>query len=513
MRGSRAAGMILAGLPVEGQGAAGSEEIIDRYASAGIAAFLFPGLALLDPERLGSLAAKARQACSAAGLGRPLIAIGGSPGPGFGLPPWPRGPSPLGIAALGSRQAAKRAGRLLGLELAACGVDLVLAPRLDLATDPKDSAGVLDGFGQDPRLASALGAAFVRGLGSAGVAACAGRFPGLGSTCAECFDGLSFVSLPAERLEAVEMRPFAAAVRGGIDAILVGRAFVPAFEPERIPAARSARVIEGRLRAQLGFRGLVIGDGLGGEKARDNAVLLGALAGCDLCLVADPDEALSAASALAAALASGEMPEPRLHVATRRLGRFLSHWPSRPESGARPPHGRLGLRVERDRSEALAVLRGGPFEALPAEGLLVAVFVPPAGSPDAAETEAALEALGSAFPGAQILALPNDPDFGKADSVAALLSEKGFRAAAILTCDAHLHPAQESLARLIEDAVPRSIVVAMRDPYDAAFFPRAEALVAAFGFSAGGAAAVARLLSGRAQAAGRSPVEVIGIEL
>ncbi len=509
-----AAGMILAGVPAEGQadeGGDGPELVIARYASAGINAFLFAGATLLDPDRLASLARLARTQCAEAGLGRALIAIGGFPGPGFGLPPFPAALSPLGLAALGSISAAKRSGRLIGLALAACGVDLLLAPRLDLATDPKALSGVLDGFGQDHRLVSRLASAFVRGLSSTGVASCAGRFPGLGSTCAECFDGISFVALPPERMESVEMRPFGAAIGAGVDAIVVGRAFVPAFESERIPAARSARIVEGRLRAQLGFKGLVIGDELGLESGKPSAVVLGALAGCDLTIVAKPAQALLAASAMAAARASGEMPEPRLHVAGMRLARFLAARPSRPR--ALSPKASLLSRIERDRGESLAILRGAPMGAFPDKDLLLVVFTPPKGSSDAGETQGALEILRAAFPTADLIALPSNPGLAEAESLGQGLSGKRHAAAVILSYDAHLRPAQEGLSRLIEESVPRTVVVAMRDPYDAAFFPRAEALVAAFGFSAAGVAAVARLLSGQGYAAGRSPVEVIGIEL
>ena len=101
---------------------------------------------------------------------------------------------------------------------------MVLAPRLDLASDPKDAAGALGGFGEDSRLAGSLGAAYSRGLSRAGIAACIGRFPGLGSICSDCYEGMAFISLPVERLERCEMRPFARVVEAGAEAVFVGRA-------------------------------------------------------------------------------------------------------------------------------------------------------------------------------------------------------------------------------------------------------------------------------------------------
>ncbi|MGZ3689724.1 MAG: glycoside hydrolase family 3 N-terminal domain-containing protein, partial [Bdellovibrionota bacterium] len=94
-----------------------------------------------------------------------------------------------------------------------------LAPRLDLASDPKDPSGALGGFGEDSRLAGALGAAFTRGLAHSGVAACIGHFPGLGSICHDCYNGMAFITLPVERLERCEMRPFARVIASGVAAL------------------------------------------------------------------------------------------------------------------------------------------------------------------------------------------------------------------------------------------------------------------------------------------------------
>ncbi|MDA8426338.1 MAG: hypothetical protein M0Z80_09395, partial [Treponema sp.] len=317
-RGGFAAGLLLAGLPVAGLSEAEARkraaDLLAEYLRAGIRAFLFPGELLGRPELLAELCASARALAEKAGLGTPLVALGGTATPAFGQPEFPGIASPLALAALGSRAALRRAGRLLGTRLARCGVGLLLAPRLDLATDPKGRAGILDGFGEDARAAGAFGAVFARALASRGVNACAGRFPGLGTLCSTCESPIPQVSFPIDRLEATELRSFARALAGGLRAVLVGRALVPALEPDRIPAARSARIVEGRLREELGFRGVVIGDDLCLEQDVGRAAVLGALAGCDLALASEPETALAAAAALDAAAAAGELPAPRVVV-------------------------------------------------------------------------------------------------------------------------------------------------------------------------------------------------------
>lgn len=518
-RSARAAGMIIGGVSglSSSEPERGEIELLASYAKAGIRAYLFPGSSMCEPERLASLIETARGACEAAGQGRALIAIGGNRLPGFGLPPFPLLPTPLGLASSKSMAAARRAGGLLGARLAACGVDLVLAPRLDLASDPKDPTGALEGFGEDSRLAGALGAAFTKGLSRAGVEACVGRFPGLGATCSDCYEGMAFIALPVERLERCEMRPFARAIDSGVAAVLVGRVLVPALESDRIPASVSARVIEGRLRESLGFRGLVIGDDIGLGEEPGKAAVLGALAGCDLCLYSRPDEALAAASALEKASSNGELPAVRVEMGRRRLDTFLSKRPGKASSPRPTTNGRIN-RAKRDIENGVSLLRGSLV--LDDEitgmhrGVFVLVFLPPKDAPDAMEAEAVISALSAELPGASILGLSADPGPEDTDELLRMVSSKGrYAEATILTYDAHFRPTQEGLARLVEEFIPRFRIIAMRDPYDAAFFPSAVGLGAAYGFSEGGALAVARLLAGKAKARGGRPVEVIGLEI
>jgi len=517
--GGFAASLLLAGLPVAELSDAAARErgrsLLAEYLRAGIRAFLFPGELLGRPELLAELCASARTLAEEAGLGAPLVALGGGSAPAFGQPEASGIASPLALAALGSRAALRRAGRLLGARLARCGVDLLLAPRLDLATDPKGRAGILDGFGEDAVVAGSFGAAFSRALASRGINACAGRFPGLGTLGTSCESPPPLVSFPIDRLEATELRSFARALAGGLRAVLVGRALVPALEPDRIPAARSARIIEGRLREELGFKGLVIGDDLCLEAEAGRAAVLGALAGCDLALASEPGTALAAAAALEAAAAAGELPAPRIAVARARaetliasLSRRRAAWAGRPL----PEGADAACKLDLERS--LTVLRARGGLGLGAGPTLAAVFLPP-GLPDG-EAEACAAALRLRLPEGHLELLHADPTPAEAEAIARRLSAgPSYASALVLTCDAHLRPAQEGLAHSIEESVARCAVVAMRDPYDAAFFPRADVLIAVYGFSAAGCAAAARLLFGEGEdeARGTCPVQVIGLEL
>ena len=354
---------------------------------------------------------------SMAGTGPALIVLGGWDEAGSSFPMAADLPSPLCLAAGLDRTAARRAGFLLGRAASGAGVDIVMGPRLDLATDPKARAGIMDLFGEEPRLAGRLGAAFIQGLRRGGAAACALSFPGCGSLSLDNRHEPPLLPFPAERLSSVEERPFARAIRGDLPAILVARAYVPAYDEGHIPAARSSLVIEGRLRSALGFRGIVIGDALEDDPEKPGkAAVLGALAGCDFSLARHPELALEAAAGLESAVKEGGIPAPRPAIQARRVEGLLAGLASPPlraralplyasplvaafsartaEAGATVlrarkdwawqgqyawpawPRGQSGQRGKRNRPEGRA---GGAFVSA-SEDLSVLLFMPPSAS-------------------------------------------------------------------------------------------------------------------------------------
>jgi hypothetical protein len=216
-------------------------------------------------------------------------------------------------------------------------------------------------------------------------------------------------------------------------------------------------------------------------------------------------------------MAAGELPAIRVEIARRRSERLLR--PHSKYAFRLVPCSAARLRREaRDIQKGMSLLRGslildeagsGDFSAT-----LVVIFLPSGNAPDALESSAVISTLRSELPGVTVLSLPADPGTEQTEELASTLSSGDrFAEAVIFTYDAHFRPAQESLARLVEESLPNFRVIAMRDPYDAAFFPKAIGLGAAYGFSEGCARAAARVLAGKEKARGGRPVEVIGLEL
>jgi beta-N-acetylhexosaminidase len=237
----------------------------------------------------------------------------------------------LGPAALGAAEdldLTRATGRAIGSELAAAGVDLDLGPVADVNTNPDNPVIGTRSFGTDPARVAEHVVAWVGGLQSAGVAACAKHFPGHGDTAQDSHLELPTVDAPLATLQARELVPFAAAVRAVVAAVMTSHIVVPALDAER-PATLSPAVL-GLLRDQLLFAGVIVTDALdmaGASAGRGipEAAVLSLAAGADLlCLGADKDAGLvrEVQAAVVAAVHDGRLAESRLRDAVDRIARM-----------------------------------------------------------------------------------------------------------------------------------------------------------------------------------------------
>ena len=219
-------------------------------------------------------------------------------------------PSNMAVGATGSEALAELKGRVTAREAKALGVPWVLAPVLDLQVRADNPIVNTRSFGGDAALAARLGRAFAKGVRDEGGLACAKHFPGHGDVSTD-----SHLELPV--LETTAPEPF----RGDYDSIMVAHLVVKSVDPDR-PATFSSKVIDGLLRRDLRFDGLVVTDALMmGAITKtcdpDEAVVRAAEAGNDILLY--PVDPLAAIDALEKALASGRLDERRIDRSVERV--------------------------------------------------------------------------------------------------------------------------------------------------------------------------------------------------
>jgi beta-N-acetylhexosaminidase len=267
-------------------------------------------------------------------------------------------PGNLALGAVDDPALTRRVGSAIGGEMAAVGIDLDLAPVADVLVDPASAIVGVRSFGSDPQLVARQVGAFVEGLQSAGVAACAKHFPGHGETVADSHLELPSSDASLDVLHERALPPFAAAVEAGVRAVMTAHIRFAAFGDE--PATWNPAVVE-LLRTELGFDGVVMTDalemqGAGGPEGIQQSAVRALAAGADaLCLGADltPEQVEGVHAAVVAGV-----PEERLAEAARRVAELAAWTSPQPlqdrEAGAEAA--RRALRVEGD-----PAVRDGPL--------------------------------------------------------------------------------------------------------------------------------------------------------
>jgi len=248
-----------------------------------------------------------------------LIAVDQEGGQVKRLPGGPPNLSPPQIAGTGSVAVASREGRSTGNYLKGLGINMDLAPVVDVPTFP--GAFIWQqgrAFSFSATAVARYATAFALGIQSASAAATAKHFPGVGSAAVDTDNKLDVLRPSKAQLQAA-LLPYRALIPRGIDAIMLSTAAFPAYDPSITPTALSRTMVQGLLRRTLGFRGVTITDALGTPTGHDEitAGVLAAEAGADILLYTD--SAPGELSALTSALRSGRLSRSAAQASYARI--------------------------------------------------------------------------------------------------------------------------------------------------------------------------------------------------
>jgi beta-N-acetylhexosaminidase len=469
----------------------------------GLAGVTLFGPNVSGPEQLATLTAALRAAAP-----EPVIAIDEEGGDVTRLAHLTGSPYP-GNAALGAVDDAaltRAVYRALGADLAAVGINVNLAPSVDVNTAAGNPVIGTRAFGDRTDLVSRHAAAAVHGLQSAGVAACAKHFPGHGSTRDDTHHVLATVEGGLARVRKRDLPPFAAAVEAGVAAVMPGHLRVAGLTGA-LPATQSAAALEGLLRGELGFTGVIISDALemravSGQDGVPSAAVRALAAGVDLlCLGRDQDEEdyLAVRAALAAAVSAGELPATRLEDAAARVAKFRAALAAGALPGAGP--GTPGLPGPGTLDEGAGLAPGnGDGIGLTAARRALRV----SGTPGALTDPLVIEVdppgniavgivpwgLAPWLPAGSVIQVPAGGE--QADRrVAEALGQATGRSVIAVIRDAHRDPGAQAVITRLLAARPDTIVVEMGLPL---WRPPARAYLATYGASRTSGQAAAEML-------------------
>jgi beta-N-acetylhexosaminidase len=257
----------------------------------------------------------------------------------------------LGRAGKQSEALARRFARALAEELLTAGITLDYAPVLDIHTNPNNPVIGDRALAERADDVARLGRVIIGELQDAGLAACGKHFPGHGDTSTDSHLELPVVEHPPDRLRAIELEPFRAAIAEQVAFIMTAHVLVPSLD-EHKPATLSPQVHK-ILREELKFEGVILSDDLemkavSAHYAVPDAAVEAIAAGCDAVLVCQGDVDLQARTleALVKAVESGVIPSKRYDDAAMRLKRaklrFLTGERPGPSARIRALRGVLG---------------------------------------------------------------------------------------------------------------------------------------------------------------------------
>ncbi len=433
-------------------------------------------------------------------------------------------PGNMALGAAGSPELVYETARISGLELRSLGMNLNFAPCVDVNNNKANPVIGVRSYGEDAGVVGLMGARAVQGFQDAGISACPKHFPGHGDTTADSHLELPTVPHDLERLRQVELPPFRSAIAAGADVVMTAHVQFPAYDASGLPATLSAAVLEGLLREELGYSGVIATDclemkAISGTVGVGRGAVMAVKAGADLVLVSHtPELQLEALEAIYQAVLTGELSRERIAASARRIreakARREEAWQQLvreqgiPEVGA-PEHMKAaGEAAER----AVTLVKAAGESGFPLDDAAPTLVIWPRVEARTDVDEAIRQdiTLGTSLvpyiTDVQELAVSLAPDDAEIEAVLAAVRSGRLQIVAG-TYNAAFNPGQARLVQtLLELPGVKVTVVALRSPYDLLSFTGVHTYVACYENRPFILQAAAKVLTGRMPASGKLPV-------
>ena len=490
-----------------------TQQLIEKYHLGGVIYFAWSNN-VNNPQQIAGLSNGVQRVATSTGSEVPALVSTDQEGGIVArvLEPATQFPGNMALGAARDPQLARSAAEITGRELAAIGINQDLAPVADVNVNAQNPVIGVRSFSSNPSLVSDLTVAQVQGY-EQNVAATAKHFPGHGDTNTDSHTGLPVISHSRSELDQIDLPPFRAAIAQGIDAIMTAHIVVPALDASGRPATLSKPILTGLLRKEMGYNGVVITDALDMQGVRemfgDDRVPVEAIkAGADILLM--PPEFDLAYNSVLDAVRSGEIGEGRINHSVRRILTLKQ---------------RLGLIEDPyvDESQVSAVV-GTPANYHAADAITDRTVTVVKNDedrlplePDAYDdvfvtgwgvttTSSLASHISERGPTTSVYETGADPS--AAQRQAAVTQAEGSDLIVVTTQRAWAASGQQQLVKdLLATGTP-VVVVAVRDPYDIAYFDSAPTYVATYGWKDVSLGSVTEVMFGEVSPTGLLPVDI-----
>jgi beta-glucosidase-like glycosyl hydrolase len=154
-------------------------------------------------------------------------------------------------------------GKVVAAQCKRMGIQMNYAPVMDVNNNPNNPIINDRSFGENKYKVASFGIQYMKGLQDNGVMACAKHFPGHGDVAVDSHLDLPVVNKSIKQLTSLELFPFAQQIKNNVGCMMMAHLAVPALDTTaHLPTSLSKKVVTGLLKNKMGFKGLIITDGL-----------------------------------------------------------------------------------------------------------------------------------------------------------------------------------------------------------------------------------------------------------
>ena len=424
-------------------------------------------------------------------------------------------PGPMAMRVAGQPELAYRLGQAVGEEMAAFGLNLNLAPVVNMATNPNSPHAGARCFGADPESCAPWAISYIRGVQES-VYATAKHFPGIGNSKVDLHLALGSNDRSLEQLEKVELSPARVAVASDVSTVMTSHEIYSAIDDQ--PCTLSHKLLNDYLRDSFGFQGAIISDcmqmgALSRTIPTPEACVRAVQAGVDLLLVCHTRQVqIDSTLALAEAVKNGTITEARLEDALARIGKMKAglKFPTHcPDTAAEFAENRAlakeacekALTVMGD-AETLKCDKNEQFLLLAPPPVALTLVDEQIGQAHLAKT------VGEVYPNAKCIEYPIPMD---AQTYEALCSQmESYDKIIIGTYNAHTEVYQQKLMEKANSLGKTVVGIALRTPMDARYYGSATTLLT-YEYTPPMVAAVLETMAGGLVPTGKLPGDVQAI--
>jgi beta-N-acetylhexosaminidase len=418
-------------------------------------------------------------------------------------------PGNMAIGATRSADYAQQSAEVLGDELMRLGINMNLAPTLDVNVNPDNPVIGVRSYAENADLVSELGYAQIEGFQSADVMATAKHFPGHGDTDVDSHYGLPIIEKDLETLMEVDVKPFEDAIDQGVDAIMPAHIVVPALDDSGLPATLSEPILTDFLRGELGYDGLIITDSLGMSGANvlppEEVPVEAFKAGVDVLL--NPPDVDLAYNALLDAVNEGEISPKRLdesvyRILEQKMEQGLFDDPYADPEGIDHIGNDDHLQLAEEMTDASMTLVKNDNELLPLTGVEEVLVT----GPGNAKPELLSDLLNEKGILTEMYASSNSPTKDEIDNTVSMAEDADI--IVVNTYSSHLDASQQHLVQALKDSGKPVIVSAIRNPFDLSGFPGIDAFLTTYGDRDISLRSLAKALTGEINPNAELPVTI-----